>query len=257
MATWDPGLYARFGGERERPARDLLAAVTAEAPRTVVDLGCGAGGLARACAARWPAASVVGVDSSAEMLARAAGTPSPVAWSRADVAGWAPDGPVDLIVSNAALHWLGDHPRLFPRLVSHLSAGGVLAVQMPRNHDAPSHRIIREVAADGPWAAALGTAAPPAPVAPGADYFALLAPLAARIDVWETEYLHVLTEPDPVLQWIMGTTVRPLLDALAGEPALRERLLDALRERLARAYPRRPDGRTLYPFRRLFLIATR
>ena len=125
------------------------------------------------------------------------------------------------------------------------------------HHEAPSHRIIRDVATDGPWAAARGTAAPPAPVAPGADYFALLAPLAARIDVWETEYLHVLTGPDPVLQWIMGTTVRPLLDALAGEPALRERLLDALRERLARAYPMRPDGRTLYPFRRLFLIATR
>jgi trans-aconitate 2-methyltransferase len=164
MATWDPGLYARFGGERERPARDLLAAVAADAPGRIVDLGCGTGALARACAARWPAATVTGVDSSAEMLARAAATPSPVSWSLADVARWVPDGPVDLIVSNAALHWLGDHPTLFQHLVAHLSPGGTLAVQMPRNHDAPSHRIVREAAADGPWAAALGSAAPPAPV---------------------------------------------------------------------------------------------
>lgn len=257
MSSWDPGLYARFGGERERPARDLLAAVSHDGPRTVADLGCGAGGLARACADRWPDAVVSGFDASAEMLARASAVPSRVAWMLADIARWTPDAPVDLIVSNAALHWLPDHATLFPRLVSHLAPGGMLAVQMPRNHDAPSHRIIREVAADGPWAAALGSAAPPPPVAPGTDYFDLLAPHASRLDVWETEYLHVLSGPDPVLQWIMGTTVRPLLDALDGVPALRDALLAALRERLAAAYPARSDGRTLYPFRRLFLIATR
>lgn len=257
MATWDPGLYARFGGERERPARDLLAAVSAVSPRTVVDLGCGAGALARACAERWPAAVVTGLDSSAEMLARAAATPSRVVWAQADAGTWRPPGPVDVIVSNAALHWLPDHATLFPRLLSHLAPGGMLAVQMPRNHDAPSHRIIREVAAEGPWAGALGDAAPPLPVAPGTVYHDLLTPSCAGVDVWETEYLHVLSGPDPVLQWIMGTTVRPLLDALAHVPDLRDALLAALGERLATAYPARSDGRTLYPFRRLFLIATR
>jgi len=257
MATWDPTQYARFGGERERPARDLLAAIAVSAPRTVVDLGCGAGALARACADRWPEATVFGLDSSAEMLARAAAVPSTVHWAQADVAEWRQKEPVDLIVSNAALHWLPDHEALFPRLVSFLPPGGVLAVQMPRNHDAASHRIIREVAADGPWTAALGSAAPPRPVLPGPDYWQLLAPVTAHLDIWETEYLHALSGPDPVLQWIMGTTVRPLLDALADRSDLRDGLLAALRERLAAAYPACADGRTLYPFRRLFLIATR
>jgi len=257
MATWDPGQYARFGGERERPARDLLMALPPLAPRSVVDLGCGAGAIARACADRWAEAAVVGLDASPAMLTKAAATPSRVRWEQADIACWKTVAPVDLIVSNAALHWLPDHAALFPRLVSSLTSGGVLAVQMPRNHDAPSHRIIREVAADGPWTQPLGMARPPAPVAPASDYFALLAPLASTVDIWETEYLHVLSGADPVLEWIKGTTVRPLLDALSDRPAMRDAFLDAVRQRLRAAYPIREDGRTLYPFRRLFLIATR
>ena len=262
MSAWDPGLYGLFSGARLRPAFDLAARIPLAAPRRVVDLGCGAGEATRALSARWPEARVTGVDSSAEMLAeaRAAALPSdpgsgPV-FERADIATWRPPEPPDLIFSNAALHWLPDHRALLPRLMGLLAPGGVLAAQMPRNFAEPSHTAIFETAADGPWAAALAGRLPdPAPVAAPEAYVRMLDPLAARLDVWETVYWQILTGPDPVLEWTRATWLRPVLDAVPA--ALREDFLKAHAARLAAAYPPGPGGRTLFPFRRLFLVATR
>lgn len=251
---WDPSQYLKFGGHRLRPALDLLARVNVDAPATVYDLGCGTGNVTRLLQERWPQARVTGVDDSAEMLERARAEAPGIAWQHADLAGWAPERPADVIYSNAALHWVDGHAVLLTRLLGHLRPGGVLAVQMPRNFGAPSHTCITEAALAGPWRPVLEPLLRPAPTAEPAFYYDTLAPLAASLDIWETEYLQVLEGPDPVKEWTKGTWLRPLLDALQ-EPD-RSAFEAAYAQLVARAYPPRADGRTLFPFRRLFIIAT-
>lgn len=251
--TWDPSQYLKFASERLRPAIDLLSHVPLEAPATIYDLGCGAGNVTRLLKERWPAGAVTGVDSSPEMLARAREAAPGLAWIEADLATWSPPAPADLIYSNAALHWLDDHAALFPRLLGLLRSGGTLAVQMPRNHGAPSHTGMIAAARSGPWAARLEPLLRPDPVAEPGFYYDVLRPEAAALDIWETEYLHALEGDDPVVSWTRGTALKPLLDALA-EPD-RSAFLDDYRARMRAAYPRRGDGRTLFPFRRLFLVA--
>jgi trans-aconitate 2-methyltransferase len=250
---WDPAQYLKFAGHRLRPAVDLLNRIDLANPAEVYDLGAGAGNVTRLLKKRWPNARITGVDESQEMLGKAAAEAPEIGWQRADLATWRPRRPADVIYSNAALHWLGDHARLFPALFSALAPGGVLAVQMPGNFSAPSHTAIAEAVRSGPWRTKLEPLLRPAPVAEPAFYFDLLAPRAAALDIWETEYLQVLEGDHPVKEWTKGTWLRPLLDALA-EPERRrfEACYDGL---VAHAYPRRPDGRTLFPFRRLFIVA--
>ena len=254
--AWDPGQYERYTDQRLRPALELLARVHLEAPERVFDLGCGTGRVTRLLAERWPTARVVGLDNSAAMLEQARGESSRVEWVEADAASWRPDEPADLIYSNATLHWLDDHAGLFPRLLEHLRPGGVLAVQMPLSWDLPSHRLLRETLAQGPHGSdALRTRLARRWVDDAPVYYDLLAPGAASIDVWETEYLQQLQGDDPVLEWVSGTTLRPVFEELEGEA--RQAFLADYCARLRAQYPRRADGTTLFPFRRLFLVATR
>lgn len=253
--SWDPGLYLKFGGERTRPAADLLARVPLTEPHTLYDLGCGPGNSTALLAARWPSAHITGVDSDPAMLDRARHTGPAVRWQHADIATWTPDTPADLIFSNAALHWLDDHSALFPRLMTGLRPGGILAVQMPDNFSAPSHALMRAAARSGPWAAALTPLLRTAPVARPEDYHRWLAPLSATIEIWETTYLLRLSGADPVLSWVRGSALRPLLDALEDRQAATFEALYA--EYLRAAYPHEADGITLFPFRRLFIVAER
>ena len=252
---WDPAQYLKFAAPRFRPAMDLLARVAIEAPKTVYDLGCGAGNVTRLLAQRWPDARVVGVDDSAEMLAQAAKEAPGIVWQCQSIANWAPDRAADLIYSNAALHWLPNHQALFRRLMGCLTPGGVLAVQMPRNFSEPSHALIRETVAGGPWRDRLAPLVQPSPVAAPEYYYDLLAPLAAELDMWETQYQHVLEGEDPVKEWTKGTWLKQFLDALdeGDRPAFEADYA----VRLRKAYPRRADGKTVFPFRRLFIVARR
>src|SRR5215218_7261408 len=166
-AAWDPATYLRFAGERARPFADLLAHVRSTAPAVVVDMGCGEGALTASLAQRWPGARVVGVDSSAEMLAAAAAHAAPgrVTFEQGDVRDWRPDGPVDVLVTNAVLHWVPDHDRLLRSWAAHLAPGGELALQVPGNGGAPTHRVLAELCRAPRWADRLAAAAPPeAPV---------------------------------------------------------------------------------------------
>jgi trans-aconitate 2-methyltransferase len=252
--AWDPGQYLKFADERLRPGYELLARVGDLPPGPLYDLGCGTGAHARAIAARWPDRTLTGIDGSPEMLRQAAATPSTIRWVHADLARWSAPERAALIFSNATLQWLDDHDRFFPHLQQQLVPGGVLAVQMPRNFAAPSHVLMRETALAGPWADRLVSLLRPDPVAPPESYYDRLAPHAAGgIDLWETEYIHVLEGEDAVLEWVRGTALRPLLQALdAGEQAA---FTAAYAAKLRRAYPRRADGKTLFPFRRLFMLA--
>ena len=258
---WDPGRYHRFTNHRLRPALELLDRVPLAGASFVCDLGCGSGNVTRLIAERFAAARVAGVEISSEMLAKAAETPSRIEWIRADIADWEPERAPELIYSNAALHWVDDHAALIPRLFGYLAPGGCLAVQMPLSHSMPSHVLMRETLADGgPNGTRLGDEALAAAVArrwvlDAGEYHDLLAPEASSLDIWETGYLQRLEGDDPVLEWVKATGLRPILNGLAGADL--ERFIEVYRERLRRAYPRRTDGHTLYPFRRLFMVAMR
>ena len=253
--SWNPERYLAFGDQRTRPAIDLLARVPLASATRIADLGCGPGNSTRLLLERWPEAQVTGVDGSSDMLARAAASGVAATWVEADIVAWAPDAPLDLIYSNAALHWLDGHATLLPRLLSRLRPQGVLAVQMPRNFEAPSHTLLREIARNGPWAGRLAGFLESSPVAAPGWYYDLLAPHAATVDIWETVYLHVLDGDDPVLRWTRSTALRPVMDALTEKNFAA--LEAAYAARLREAYPRRSDGRTQFPFRRLFMVAQR
>ena len=251
MHTWDPERYLTYADERGRPFVELLARIGAERPRRVVDLGCGPGNLTALLAARWPEAEIAGVDSSPEMVARAAADVPGVAFTVGDLRTWSPERPVDVLVSNATLQWVPGHLDLLPRLLRYVVPGGWFAFQVPGNFDQPSHTIRRDLADAEPYAA--HTADVAAPDACGAAaYLEALAGLGCRVDAWETTYLHVLTGEDPVFTWVSGTGARPTLQALPDE--LRPQFEAEFKRRLREAYPPGPAGVVL-PFRRVFVVA--
>jgi len=255
--AWDPLQYCRFDRERDRAAHDLIARLPDDlAPGEVWDLGCGAGQHAVSLKRRYPGARVHGLDTSEAMLAQARALGGEVDWRPGDIAGWAPEGPVDLIFANASLHWLPDHEALLRRLTRALAPGGVIAVQMPMAHETRHHSLMREAAAEGPWAEALAGVGTIAPLLEPEAYYAVLAERCVGIDIWSTTYLQALSGPDAVLEWMKGTALRPYLAALPDE-VMRSAFLDVLGERLSAAFPRRADGTTLMPFPRLFLLARR
>jgi trans-aconitate 2-methyltransferase len=254
VPTWDAEVYNAFSDERSRPFVDLLARVGAREPRTVVDLGCGPGPLTAGLAERWPTAQVTGVDSSAAMIEAARPYAGPrVSFVLDDLARWRPERPVDVLVSNAALQWVPHHRRLLPDLVGSVAPGGWLAFQVPGNFEAPSHRALRAVAAEPPYAEHTAGLVRPGVAGPE-DYLGDLVGLGCRVDTWETTYLHVLHGADPVLRWLQGTGARPYLEALPA--TLRPSFTESLRERLAQAYPAQGWG-TVLPFRRIFVVAQR
>jgi len=255
--TWDPAQYERYKAYRDRPALDLMVQIPADLdPREIWDLGCGTGEHAALLKRRHPGAVVHGLDSSPDMLARARRRPEAVDWVEQGIADWSPPAPPDLIFSNAALHWLSDHGTLFPRLAGALAPGGVLAVQMPVSYTAEWHVLMRETAAEGPWAKALADVEGTRPLAAPEDYYGWLSPLCESVDIWTTTYLHALTGEDPIVDWMLGTGLRPYVEALSSD-AERQAFLDAYRRRLAPSFPRRSDGTTLLAFPRVFLAARR
>lgn len=253
--SWDPKVYLTFGGLRTRAAAELVARIPLEAPTRIADLGCGPGNSTALLAARWPEAAIDGIDNSRAMLAEARETDVPAQWIEADVGSWIPETRYDLVYANATLQWIGAHESLLPRLVSYLVPCGVLAFQVPRNFGEPSHRIAQELATVPRWAEKLARARDWWSVREPDEYYNILEPLAAPIDIWETRYLQTLEGPDAVYRWVKGTGLRPFLDWLEG--AEREEFIAEYRARAAHAYPARADGITLFPFQRLFCVARR
>lgn len=257
MSTvWDPARYLAFAGERERPFHELVNRIRTEPAGLVVDLGCGPGTATAQLADRWPDARVVGVDSSPEMIARAdeRARPPRLTFVRADVTAWEPDGAPDVIVANALWQWVPSHLEVLGRLAGRLAAGGTLAFQVPGNFDAPSHTLLRALASSGRWPLPAGLLRE-APVLEPAGYLDLLARLGLEGDVWETTYLHVLHGADPVLDWVRGAALRPVLGALAPEAAAEFEA--AYGAALRAAYPADGGGRTVLPFRRIFAVGYR
>ena len=258
--SWEPGRYLSFADERQRPALDLVARIPDIEAGVIADLGCGPGTLLPLLRTRWPTTRVIGIDSSPAMLKAARETfpeaewPD-VSWIEADAATWQSETPPNLIFSNATFHWLADHGVLLPRLMEQLPAGGALAVQMPDTRHGEWRGILRELAKEDRWASWLSGFATPAHTESMAAYHRILAPLAAHLDIWSSEYLHVLDDPAAIVDWTRGAGARPYLDRLPETE--RESFLNAYEERVAKAYPEAAEGRCPFAFRRIFLVATR
>ena len=250
--SWDPERYLVYADERGRPYLDLVARVAADAPRSVVDLGCGPGNLTAMLHARWPDAEVVGLDSSEQMVerARAAGIDG-VRFEVGDLRTWRPETPVDVLLANATYQWVPGHLDLLAELVRLVAPGGWFAFQVPGNHAEPSHALLRRLSSDDRFASYTDGVARPHSHDPEV-YAGRLLDLGLAVDVWETTYLHLLTGEDPVYTWISGTGARPVLQALPDD--LREEFVTEYRALLREAYPPGPHG-TVLPFRRVFAVA--
>jgi len=255
---WNPEQYAIYANERARPANDLMDRIPLRDANEIVDLGCGAGQHAVKLSQRFSSVRVLGVDSSPEMLEQARSRyrgMENLEWHQVNIQHFAPETSVDLIFSNAALHWLPDHGELFPRLASWLNPGGVLAVQMPNNYDAPSHRLMYDVALSRPWQDRFKQIENAPSVLTVAEYYDRLSPIAKHVDIWETVYTHVLDGEDPVANWTRSTGLRPFLAVLENERD-RDGFFREYADKIRRAYPSQADGRTLFPFRRMFMVVT-
>lgn len=262
---WDVDQYRQFADERHRPFYDLMARVRPQRPpELVVDIGCGDGPLTLSLADRWPTARIVGVDSSAQMLdaARAADPDGRVEWHEAGAEQWRPDdlgAPIDVLVTNAALQWVPTHRELLPRWTAHLSPSGWLALQVPGNCGAPTHRLMREVAARHTRSAELPRLERAAASDNAIGYLNILASAGLRADAWETTYVHVLDpsgqQACPPLEWVRGTGLRPVLEVLTDRADVESFLAEYERE-LSTAYPRMAYG-VPFEFRRIFAVGHR
>ncbi|HEY1779230.1 MAG TPA: trans-aconitate 2-methyltransferase [Roseiarcus sp.] len=254
--SWSATQYVKFEQERTRPVRDLVARIPDAEVLNAADIGCGPGNSTEVLRERYPHALIVGIDSSPDMIEAARKRLPDIAFEVADIRHWRPEEPLDLILANASLQWIPGHETLLPALIGALKPGGALAVQMPDNLDEDSHRLMREIAAEGSWAAKLRDAAKARAERHGAEwYFRLARPHASSVDVWRTTYFHPLAGPRAIVEWLKGSGLRPFLDPL--EESEREAFLACYEEEIAKAYPAEPDGTVLLPFPRLFFVAAR
>ncbi len=257
---WDPKAYLKFARLRELPAQELLDHIGELQPKCVYDLGCGTGIATQLLARRWPKAKLIGVDSSAQMLREARCLPINALWQECDVRTWHAEQPADVLFAAAVLHFIRDHESLLPRLLGHLKPGGCLAVHMPDWRDAPWYQLMLDtLERGGVDNAPLGTPRLRKLMAERSvlsleAYYRLLAPLTTGLDIWETEHLQVVEGQSPIFDWVKVSALRPVLQALKGVD--RQRFLEQYLARVHRRYPREHDGHTLFPFKRVFIVAT-
>lgn len=250
MADWNPSLYLQFASERTRPAAELLARIASQPATQVADLGCGPGNSTSLLRQAWPDAIVTGVDTSAAMLEKAAAELPDCQFVRADIAGWHPSSPLDVLYANASLQWVSDHETLFPHLISLLRQNGVLAMQMPDNWNEPSHTAMREVAQS------LGQPdSGRTPLHSVQTYYDLLTQHGCEVDIWRTTYFHPMASHQAIIEWLSATGLRPYLQAL--DESGQETFLQRYHQQLEKYYPRQQNGQILLAFPRLFIVARR
>lgn len=254
MPTWDANLYLKFAKERSQPSLDLIARIGLSTPNRIIDLGCGPGNSTAMLRQRWHDAEIIGLDSSPEMITAASKAYPNEKWILADVASWSANIPFDIVFSNAALQWLPSHKSLFPHLLSQVATGGVLAVQIPAHYQSPLHQVTLDASKNRLWSHLMDLPRNALTKEEPSFYYEALQPFASQIEIWGTEYYHILDSPQAILEWFKGTGLRPFLEALQSEEQkhdFEQMILDGL----TRAYPQQSNGQVLFPFRRLFIIA--
>ena len=256
MADWSAEQYLKFEDERTRPSRDLLAQIPLSDPRKIVDIGCGPGNSTELLVKRWPDATVIGIDTSADMLRQARERLPKQTFIETNVAHWVPPEGTDVLFANAIFQWVPSHLKQLQRLLDKLGTGCVLAVQLPDSLNEPAHVLMREVARQGPWAGQLSEKARVRDDLPTAGaYYDALSPLCARIEIWHTIYNHVLDDPAAIVEWVKGTGLRPFLEML--ETPERKEYLAEYTARVAAAYLPQADGKVLFRFPRIFILAVK
>lgn len=256
MPEWDPNIYLRFEQYRTQPAMDLVNRIPLENPGRTIDLGCGPGNSTAILRDRWPDAQITGLDSSEDMLIQARERDIDVTWTQADMAAWSPDSPFDIIFANASLQWLPDHGTVFSKLISHVASGGVLAVQLPFHHASPLQQVVLEASRDARWTDKMEGARNALTYATAGFYYDTLSARCEKIDLWETEYFHIMESHQDIVDFIRGSGLRPFTEALESDEDIQQ-FESLVLHGYSRAYPRQSDGRILFPFRRQFILAHR
>jgi trans-aconitate 2-methyltransferase len=256
MNDWDPQQYLKFNDERTRPAADLVARIAFESPGTIIDIGCGPGNSTRILRDRWPAADITGIDYSPNMIEKARADYPGLKWEVRDATNFNPGLRFDIVFSNAALQWVPDHDMLMPHLFSMVSDKGLLAIQMPANNESPFYKIMVGTACSGKWREFTSGCEKLLTYHSAGYYYDLLSPIAGGIDVWTATYYHVMKSHRDLTEWHKSTGMKPYLESLPDE-ARRAEFEKEIISNCEEAYPVQKDGRILYPFRRLFIIATK
>jgi trans-aconitate 2-methyltransferase len=256
MATWNATHYLKYADERTRPSIDLAARINLDAPHSIVDLGCGPGNSTQVLRNRWPMAKLLGVDTSPEMIEAARTRYPDHEWLIADASSWTTPEPLDLVYSNAALQWIPDHRSLMRRLFSMVASGGTLAFQIPSGTFATVRTLIHDISRMPAWSEQMDAARQALTMESPEFYYDALCDVASSLDIWETEYYHVLASKAAIVDWISSTGLRPFLAALDTD-AERSEFVAELQNRVDAAYEAQIDGKVLFSFRRTFVIAYR
>lgn len=247
-------MYLRFRRERNKPAYDLICNIDLERPGRMVDLGCGPGNSTALLRDRWPEAEVVGIDSSASMIGKAKDACPGASFLVMDMCeDLARLGPFDLIFANASLQWVSDQGRLLRRMLSLLRPKGVFAAQIPQYDQMPISKVIDDVVSSPEWSGALGEIDPGYHFNPDERYYEWLTGKGIAVQMWATEYYHIMDGHDRIVEMISSTGLRPFLQQLSDEDV--PDFIRSITEGLRSAYPFRSDGKVLFPFKRLFVTA--
>jgi trans-aconitate 2-methyltransferase len=251
---WDPGLYLKFRNERTQPSIDLVSRINIQEPGTIIDIGCGPGNSTQVLKARWPGSRIAGLDSSPNMIEKAKQDHPEQEWLLGDSSNVDTDKKYTIVFSNATIQWIPEHEKLIPRLWQCVEKNGALAVQIPLFREMSLGKAI-ELTAQGPqWRSHMTGCAELFTYHEPGFYYDLLAKAASSIDLWVTDYIHVLDSQEAMIEWIRSTGLRPYLDRL-NTPELRQGFEKELLSRIKKDYPLQKNGKVLFPFKRLFFVA--
>jgi trans-aconitate 2-methyltransferase len=254
MIEWDSELYLRYEQERTQPSFDLVQRIPLEVPKAIIDLGCGPGNSTQALRQRWPNAQITGLDSSSAMIERARQSSGKVEWRVADIQTWSEPDRFDLIFANASLQWIADHETLTQRLINMVKPGGVFAFQMPALYNQPASQAANELTKSPSWHPYHLEDKYQLCVHPPSGYYDWLAPFSRQLQIWETVYFHELENHFGMIEFYSSTGLKPYLEGLPSEE-VRAHFKADLENVYRTLFPSRKNGRVLFPFRRLFVIA--
>jgi trans-aconitate 2-methyltransferase len=253
---WDSQLYLRYERERTQPSIDLVAKIDLESPEAIIDLGCGPGNSTRVLQERWPRSQITGLDSSTAMIEKARQSSGAIEWKVGDIQTWSEPDRFDLIFANASLHWLADHRTLTKRLLDAVKPWGILAFQMPALYNQPAAQAVHDLSESPKWKSyrlseryILRTHTP-------GEYYDWLAPLSKQLHIWETVYFHEMANHDAIVEFYSSTGLKPYLEGLPSVE-LRNRFTESVLDTYERLFPTQSNGKVLFPFRRIFVIAAR
>jgi trans-aconitate 2-methyltransferase len=251
---WNPDLYLKFDRERIQPSIDLVARIDFEKPERIIDIGCGPGNSTQILVQRWPDSEVMGVDNSPAMIEKAKKDYPNQNWRLLDAGKDEIKEKFDMVFSNATIQWIPDHAVLLKKFHNLLSDNGLIAIQIPLFWDMPIGKAIIKVAAHNRWNSVTKGVKELFTIHDSSFYYNHLSELYRAIDIWESNYIHILDSQLSILEMIRSTGLKPYLDRI-GNVQDQQDFEDQVFKEIQIAYPLQINGKVLFPFKRLFFIA--